>query len=37
VSVFVGAKLAQRMSPHILRGVVVIFGVIVAVHLMMEK
>ena len=34
---FVGAKLAQRMSPHILRGAVVVFGVIVAVHLMMEK
>jgi uncharacterized membrane protein YfcA len=34
---FVGAKLAQRMSPRILRGAVVIFGVIVAVHLMIKK
>jgi hypothetical protein len=34
---FVGAKLAQRMSPHLLRGAVVIFGVIVAVHLMVKK
>jgi uncharacterized protein len=34
---FVGAKTAQRMSPRILRGAVVIFGVIVAVHLMVKK
>lgn len=34
---FVGAKTAQRMSPRILRSAVVVFGVIVAVHLMMEK
>jgi len=34
---FVGAKTAQRMSPRILRGAVVVFGVIVAVHLMMKK
>jgi len=33
---FVGAKLAQRMSPRILRGAVVVFGVIVAVHLMIK-
>ena len=34
---FIGAKLAQRMSPRLLRGAVVVFGVIVAVHLMMKK
>jgi uncharacterized membrane protein YfcA len=34
---FVGAKTAQRMSPRILRGAVVVFGVIVAVHLMMTS
>ena len=34
---FVGAKTAQRMSPRILRGAVVVFGVIVAVHLMVKK
>ena len=34
---FVGAKTAQRMSPRILRGAVVVFGVIVAVHLMVAK
>jgi uncharacterized membrane protein YfcA len=34
---FVGAKLAQRMSPRLLRTAVVIFGVIVAVHLMVKK
>jgi uncharacterized membrane protein YfcA len=34
---FVGAKLAQRMSPRILRGAVVAFGVIVAVHLMVKR
>jgi uncharacterized membrane protein YfcA len=34
---FVGAKCAQRMSPRLLRGAVVIFGVIVAVHLMVKK
>jgi uncharacterized membrane protein YfcA len=34
---FIGAKTAQRLSPRILRGAVVIFGVIVAVHLMMKK
>ena len=33
---FVGAKTAQRMSSHILRSAVVVFGVIVAVHLMMK-
>jgi uncharacterized membrane protein YfcA len=33
---FVGAKTAQRLSPRILRGAVVAFGVIVAVHLMMK-
>jgi uncharacterized membrane protein YfcA len=33
---FVGAKTAQRMSPHILRSAVVVFGVIVAVRLMMK-
>ena len=37
VVVSVGLKLAQRMSPRILRGAVVIFGVIVAVHLMVKK
>jgi len=31
-----GAKTAQRLSPRILRGAVVVFGVIVAVHLMMK-
>ena len=34
---YVGAKFAQRMSPRLLRGAVVIFGVIVAVHLMVKK
>ena len=34
---FVGAKTAQRMSPRILRGAVVAFGVIVALHLMIRK
>ncbi len=34
---FIGAKTAQRLSPRILRGAVVVFGVIVAVHLMIEK
>jgi uncharacterized membrane protein YfcA len=34
---FVGAKTAQRMSSRLLRGAVVVFGVIVAVHLMMKK
>jgi hypothetical protein len=34
---FIGAKTAQRLSPRLLRGAVVVFGVIVAVHLMMEK
>ena len=33
---FVGAKTAQRMSPRILRSAVVVFGVIVAVRLMMK-
>ena len=33
---FVGAKTAQRMSPRILRAAVVVFGVIVAVHLMVK-
>jgi len=33
---FVGAKTAQRMSPVILRSAVVVFGVIVAVRLMMK-
>ncbi len=31
---FIGAKTAQRLSPGLLRGAVVAFGVIVAVHLM---
>jgi uncharacterized membrane protein YfcA len=34
---FIGAKTAQRLSPRILRGAVVVFGVIVAVHLMIKK
>jgi len=34
---FVGAKTAQRLSPRILRGAVVVFGVIVSVHLMVKK
>ncbi|HVM60040.1 MAG TPA: sulfite exporter TauE/SafE family protein [Verrucomicrobiae bacterium] len=34
---FVGAKTAQRMSPRLLRGAVVVFGVIVAVHLIVKK
>jgi uncharacterized membrane protein YfcA len=34
---FVGAKTAQRLSPRILRSAVVVFGVIVAVHLMVKK
>ena len=34
---FVGARTAQRMSPRILRAVVVTFGVIVAVKLMMAE
>jgi hypothetical protein len=34
---FVGAKTAQRMSPRILRGAVVVFGVIVAIHLIVTK
>ena len=34
---FVGAKTAQRMSPDLLRGAVVVFGVFVAIRLMMEK
>jgi hypothetical protein len=34
---FVGAKTAQRLSPQLLRGAVVVFGVIVAVHLMVKK
>ena len=34
---FVGARTAQRMSARLLRGLVVTFGVIVAVHLMMGK
>jgi uncharacterized membrane protein YfcA len=33
---FVGAKTAQRMSPRILRAAVVVFGVIIAVHLMVK-
>ncbi len=33
---FIGAKTAQRMSPHILRSAVVVFGVIVAVRLMLK-
>jgi len=34
---FVGAKTAQRMSPGLLRGAVVVFGVIVAVDLMVKR
>ena len=34
---FVGAHTAQRMSPRLLRGAVVVFGVFVAVHLMIKK
>jgi uncharacterized membrane protein YfcA len=34
---FVGARTAQRMSPRLLRGAVVAFGVFVAIRLMMEK
>lgn len=34
---FIGAKTAQRMSPVILRSAVVVFGVIVAVHLIMKQ
>jgi hypothetical protein len=34
---FVGAKTAQRMSPGLLRGAVVVFGVFVAFRLMMGK
>jgi len=34
---FVGARTAQRMSPALLRGAVVVFGVVVAVHLMMKR
>lgn len=34
---FVGARTAQRMSPRLLRGAVVAFGVVVAVHLMIKK
>jgi uncharacterized membrane protein YfcA len=33
---FVGARTAQRMSPALLRGAVVAFGVFVAVHLMIK-
>jgi uncharacterized protein len=33
---FVGAHTAQRMSPRLLRGAVVVFGVFVAVHLMIK-
>ncbi|HUJ11710.1 MAG TPA: sulfite exporter TauE/SafE family protein [Verrucomicrobiae bacterium] len=34
---YVGAHTAQRMSPRLLRGAVVVFGVFVAVHLMVSK
>ncbi len=34
---FVGARTAQRMSARLLRGAVVTYGVIVALHLMMKK
>ena len=34
---FAGARTAQRLSPHLLRGVVVAFGLAVAAHLMMQK
>jgi hypothetical protein len=34
---FIGAKTAQRLSPRLLRGAVVAFGVVVAVHLMVKK
>lgn len=34
---FVGAKTAQRMSPRLLRAGVVVFGVIVAVHLIVKQ
>ena len=33
---FVGAHTAQRMSPRLLRGAVVVFGVFVALHLMIK-
>ena len=33
---FIGARTAQRMSPRLLRGAVVVFGVFVAVHLMIK-
>ena len=33
---FVGGHTAQRMSPRLLRGAVVVFGVFVAVHLMVK-
>jgi len=31
---FVGARTAQRMSPRLLRGAVVVYGVIVAIRLL---
>jgi uncharacterized protein len=34
---FVGARTAQRLSPRLLRGAVVLFGLIVAIHLMRES
>jgi uncharacterized membrane protein YfcA len=34
---YVGARTAQRLSPHFLRAIVVLFGLIVAIHLMAEK
>ena len=34
---FVGARTAQRMSPRVLRAAVVLFGVIVAIHLMTQS
>jgi uncharacterized membrane protein YfcA len=34
---FVGAHTAQRLSPRLLRGAVVAFGLVVAIHLMTQK
>ena len=33
---FVGARIAQRLSPRLLRAAVVLFGLIVAIHLMLH-
>jgi uncharacterized membrane protein YfcA len=34
---FTGAHAAQRMSPRLLRGAVVVYGIFVAVDLMVKK